>query len=992
MANPFAAKPAASVWTAGEMASLTEATPPAIDPAIDPAIAEPGQPGVKLFCGANETVGFQLVIDGTDAPMEGIRVECSDLAGGNKARIAASNIRIFRMLPVRVSQYPPWYLRLSPQIPQPANFYDALVDVTDPKAGGPYSLGKGRRLAFWVDVTVERGVAGGLYSGTVKVASATHATWETPLRLNVYDFVLPDARTVSAVGGFDAATLVGTLVRRDGKPYIPTGWDRTNAQCKEGLVAIRQLMVLSHEHRLDLFERTIRPLVKRDMFGKVRLDWEDYDAIVGPYLSGNAFADRVGCPAWPMPFDADWPDAAAYGGPDSDTYNATVSDLLTQCGQHFKNIGFGDRMFCWPWRGEVSQSAYGKYAALARLARLAGQGTPILSQLPVAPPAASGLAAPADMATLVDIQAAPAQWAPLSSAGKLARPDMPLAGEWLCPGTVPYLPGLAIFSQPADIRAIPWFAMKYDCTGILLPDVLNWPDPLVAQAFQPVPLASPATTGAPQPGKAMQPVQPQPGKAVPPDDGTGQTRLFYPGSMAGTDGVLPSVRLKRLRRGLQDIAYLWILRQRGRAQTASAVINSLVHYGGLEAAGDNYLDPRLDGWAVDPALWALARRLLAQEIVFAVRQREPDSRLLDAQRILWQDFDDKAHGIRLEQVRSRVLADPDAKPGDDGPQLVAQVWLDLFNEFNHDADATVALGLLPEGWKPATGTARLPAMAANTRATVTLSASVSHVPISASGKMMLPVTQTVDLRRRQELGAAIAFIEAGRLNKPLKIDGLLDDWPLREGNAAGDFALIGRRGRAAGASPVDPGAAGASPVGSHAPDGRQPARPTNAFVLYDDQNLYIGFRCVEPAPAAMVANADNMIHYDQLMACGEDLVEVILDPGASAKGPEDLYHLVVKSNGVLVAERGVHCDPPLGKSQPWPVAASCAVHKGDKFWSVEMAIPFSAFGPAGDSRLWGVNFTRFATQGCEASSWSGAPRYFYDPRNLGTMFVNRVKK
>jgi hypothetical protein len=74
------------------------------------------------------------------------------------------------------------------------------------------------------------------------------------------------------------------------------------------------------------------------------------------------------------------------------------------------------------------------------------------------------------------------------------------------------------------------------------------------------------------------------------------------------------------------------------------------------------------------------------------------------------------------------------------------------------------------------------------------------------------------------------------------------------------------------------------------------------------------------------------------------------------------------------------------------VAASYAVHKGDKFWSVEMAIPFAAFGPAADSRLWGVNFTRFATQGSEASSWSGAPRYFYDPRNLGTMFVNRAKR
>jgi hypothetical protein len=977
LTNPFADKPTASVWVAGEMASLTESTPRS----TDPTVAEPGQPGVKLFCGANETVSFQVVMDGTDVPMEDIRVECSDLVSGAKARIAASNVHIFRMHPLAVSQYPPWYLRLSPQVPQPANYYDILVNVADPKAGQPYGLAKGHRLAFWVDVTAGRGVPGGLYSGTVKITSSTHATWQTPLHLNVYDFVLPDARTVTAVGGFDAQTLVGTLVRRDGKPFIPTSWDRTSPQCKEGLVAIRQLMLLSHEHRLDLFERRIRPMIKRDTFGKVQLDWEDYDAIVGPYLSGNAFEDRIGCPAWPMPFDADWPEASVYGGPDSDTYGATASDLLSECGRHFKNIGFGDHMFCWPWRGEINAPAYQKYAALARLARQGDHETPILCQLPVAPPAASALMPPANMASLVDIQAAPAQWATLSGAGKLAKPEMPLAGTWLCPGTVPYLPGLAVFAHPADIRAIPWFAMKYDCTGILLPEVLNWPPPGAASGY------GVATPPAPA---AANDALPQTSRQWHPSDGADQTRLFYPGSMVGAEGIVPSVRLKRLRRGLQDIAYLWILRQRGRAETASAVIGSMVHYGGLEAAGDNYLDPRLDGWAVDPALWELARRLLAQEIVFAVHQHDADSRLLEAQRVLWRDFDDKTHGIRLEQVRSRVVVDPGAKPGEDAPQLVAKVWLDMFNELNHDADVTVALGDLPQGWKAGTGTAHLPAMPADTRAAVELSAAVSGIPIAANGKLTLPVTQTVDLRRRQELGAVISFVQTGRLNKPIKIDGLLDDWPMREGNTAGDFVLIGKRGRGAGA-PGDSRTPGASPVDVHAAGGLA-NRGTSVFVLHDDQNLYIGFRCEEPTPGAMVANADNMIRYDQLMACGEDLVEVILDPGAAAKGPEDLYHIVIKSNGVLVAEKGVHCDPPLGQSTPWPLAASYAVHKGDKFWSVEMAIPFSAFGPAGEGRLWGVNFTRFATQGCEASSWSGAPRYFYDPRNLGTMFVNRVKK
>ena len=102
--------------------------------------------------------------------------------------------------------------------------------------------------------------------------------------------------------------------------------------------------------------------------------------------------------------------------------------------------------------------------------------------------------------------------------------------------------------------------------------------------------------------------------------------------------------------------------------------------------------------------------------------------------------------------------------------------------------------------------------------------------------------------------------------------------------------------------------------------------------------------------------------------------------------------IVDTANGVLLTERGVHTDPPLGAAVAWPVAASVAVAKQDKLWVVELAIPLSAFGPAGKESFWGVNFTRFATQGSESSSWAGSPRYFYDPKNLGTMFLGAPEK
>jgi hypothetical protein len=75
----------------------------------------------------------------------------------------------------------------------------------------------------------------------------------------------------------------------------------------------------------------------------------------------------------------------------------------------------------------------------------------------------------------------------------------------------------------------------------------------------------------------------------------------------------------------------------------------------------------------------------------------------------------------------------------------------------------------------------------------------------------------------------------------------------------------------------------------------------------------------------------------------------------------------------------------MGDVQPWDSGARVSVGTQNSTWVVEMAIPLSAFGDAGKSPYWGVNFIRFTPEGNEASSWSGSARYFYDPRNLGTL-------
>ena len=914
--------PSLSVAVHGEMVQLTDHSPMTHDVGVYDEVANQ----VNLFAAANETVSVQVLVGGGADGVSGVRVRMSELVlagpGRNNPKLDAGAIKGFRMLPVRVSEFPPWHLRLVETPPRSEQFYDPLVPLDAPVGGQPYAVPAGDRLAVWFDIAVPRSAKAGVYRGTVRVEASGHAAWELPIAIKVYGFMLPDQRPIPALGSTDFASLCSTFIHRQGRPFVPANLDRNNADVMKGLVLLRQVMTLAHDHRLDLFDRTIRPAMGRDLSGNVTLDWDDYTAVVRPYLDGTAFEDRIGVPAWPMPVSEDWPRAEHYGGRTSEEFLATAGAIIAQARVKLGGGEFGRAMFHWPCRQGVSERAYADAAGLFAMVRQHDAETPIVSTLPARAPAESLLTIPPEMASVPAVLAPPGQWFDPSAARPGDGRGGVLSGAWLAPGTPPYVPSLGILATPADVRALPWMAMKYQCSAIFLGDVMNWEGEVFATA-----------AGA-------------------------EARLFYPGTVVGVEGVLPSVRLKRLRRGLTDLAYVRLLSQRGRPAVANGIVNAMVRYGGLEAAGDHYLDPRLGGWVHDGRQWEEARRLLAEEINTDIYPEESSRRDLLAQQMAWQNFLDATRTVRLEQCR------PTVSPTETG--LRATIRLEVYNEYNYDVTLTASLDALPKDWRAVTGEVRVSPLPAGARREIVLTAEGQDVPLTGDGKLPLHVMLTVDQQPPRGIDVGAPILQVTFVDTPIVIDGRLNDWPMRGGNAAGNFRLLGARGQ------------GPEPVAQ---------RQTLVFALRDDKYLYVAFRCLEPNPAGLMAKANNIIYYEQLMACGEDLVELILDPGMQAKGPEDLYHLVVKPNGVLLAEKGIHTDPPLGKAQPWPVAAKVAVSQDDRRWVVELAIPLDAFGPAGQEKFWGVNFARFSWQGQESSSWSAAPRYYYDPRNLGTLWM-----
>jgi len=284
------------------------------------------QPGgiIRLFAAANETVSFQLVLDAPPAGWQGLGLAWGDLTGPGRA-LAAENIRAFRAWPV-----------------------DARPHLTIRSGWGPI--------------------------------------WQGHIELEVYEFVLPASRPLVAIGGFEFGELCERLIRRDGKPFRPVALDRSVPEVRQGLALMHRLMRLAREHGLYLFEKSLHPILKRDLDGRIVLNWEDYDALLKPYLDGSAFGNGIGCPAWPMPISEDWPIPSNYGGAETPLYAETVSELLAAYHEHFRQMQAAKRrVFLWPWRGPVCQQGYRRQELLGSLARKACPGTPILCNLTLWP-------------------------------------------------------------------------------------------------------------------------------------------------------------------------------------------------------------------------------------------------------------------------------------------------------------------------------------------------------------------------------------------------------------------------------------------------------------------------------------------------------------------------------------------------------------------------------------------------------------------------------
>lgn len=212
-----------------------------------------------------------------------------------------------------------------------------------------------------------------------------------------------------------------------------------------------------------------------------------------------------------------------------------------------------------------------------------------------------------------------------------------------------------------------------------------------------------------------------------------------------------------------------------------------------------------------------------------------------------------------------------------------------------------------------------------------------RLPLFSVFLLLAAVSAAVGQTREDEVGKSIRAV---RTEIPPEIDGALNEeiWSLA--NVVEDFHQI---------QPLeyDP-----------------PSQRTQVYVLYDEENLYIGARLWDTEPGGVTA---------QILRQGsginnDDYFAIILDPFLDRRSG---YRFRLNPHGVR--DEAIYQNTTQTQDD-WQGIWQGQALIVDDGWTLEIAIPYKtlSFDPASDS--WGINFTRKIARNNETIGWVSRTR------------------
>ena len=916
-------QPPVRAWAAGELEGIGRDAPVVAENEIFSAARQE----IRLIAAINETVGFQLALRSAQPMTIPLKIEISNLTGPRGNISGQTHAKFYRVGEVRVERFGSWYPEHTGRPAVPTDFPDKLIPWEAPGAD-VVALDNTRNALVWGDLSVPPTTDAGEYVGKLLLRNTTNnvvlATYN--MRLRVMPVALPSEPDLAVICRVDPRDLLAEYL---GWPHEPAEVVRLlpdNPDHAAAIGLVNATMRLFHEHGMTPVLWASFPKYRPLRDRRVEVDWAPYDALVSGWLSGEAFDDLVGLKRWPIPASIEFPNAEREGGLADARYARLLSAYLAECARHFAERGWLDRAFLRLIGPEpLDATSVERVERTLAIVRQSEVNLPVVAHLPLRSLRGLGWRdSPLIELPDVGIWAPPGMW---FEPGAIREERARGREIWMLPDRPPYSGTLAVESLTSDAECLAWQAYRYGIQGLWIEHA--------------------AECGTVDDGRG--------GGRLPAAD-----CLIYSGRPYGvTDRPLGSIRLKRLRRGLQDHACLKLLERRGKPGAGRLLAEQLVPWGGTDACVDNLVSCRPAAWPRDPRMLAMAREVLLRELAADVAPQIVDADLA-ARRTDWAVLMSQPGRLRAAATGVRLI------PGEQG--FNARAFCSVLNVSESEVAGSWQVLSPPVGWTP------LPMsqirVGPHCQRMAEMDFQLGGLAYNPDGVQPLQLQFVADGLGAITAPARLAVAACPLAPRPPIVDGDLSDWALASNNAAGDFRLV--RGPEAGLGQSD-----------------RPTLGTQAFFCMDRERLYVAVRCESKAGEPPICRAENFVTVDGGVPWGQDLVEILIDPRRVPEGTSaDLYALQVKPNGVLVATKGCHTEPQVGQCETWLSGAQVAVQVRDEAWVVELSLPLAALGArATDNTLWGFNVTRLEARRGEYSSWSGARGSCYRPQALGNLLL-----
>jgi hypothetical protein len=476
---------------------------------------------VRIFAARNEYEPFQVIVRAEDEPLDRVTLEAGELESPSGGRIAGKHLTLYREHYVYVRR-PSYRCRASPGL-----YPDALIPFVNPIDGTeivprresnregakydavPCTVYPGFNQPFWVDVFVPAETPPGEYHGAVTVKARGQEPVHVPVHLTVWNFTLPETPTVKSHFGGFDRIL---------KCFdVESGSDRAKA-------IERRFCEMTAQHR-------ITPPVPARLYPRVSDDGS-IDA-TQTHEALKEFMVSLHVNAFPMRFSA-FRDALGDNREKNRKFLASTYDYLEE-------NGWADGAYVYILDEPNDAQAYEEVRKRAALVHEANRKIKVLctEQTKTSDPDWG------DLYGAVDI------WVPLwplhdeeTAAARLEKGEELWSYTALCQGK-----GEPLWWQMdlpvLNYRMALWTNYRCRIVGLLYWTTVYWEqvnDPWLDQpSFR---LAY-----------------------------NGEGALLYPGTDAGFDGPVASIRLKNIREGMEDYEYFALLeKSAGRGAVEKEVL------------------------------------------------------------------------------------------------------------------------------------------------------------------------------------------------------------------------------------------------------------------------------------------------------------------------------------------------------------------------------------------------------------------------------------